>query len=591
MTARNRRRNQQLVDTVVQRGRAAIAVTGVFSIFLALVQLALPLYTLQVYDRVLGSQNIETLAMLSLLAVGCFIVFGLLDAIRAQVYLAIGHFTAKTLTAEALEQAMRGLLRGGESRPSQVLRDVSELRQFLSGPWIAVPFDAVLSLVFLVILYVLHPVYGIVALVSALVLVAISVLGRAATASMVAEANRTLIRSAGEIEAASQAVEVIEAMGMMPNLLRRWQVLQDRYLMIVSRSSSRARVFASLAKVLRMTAQIAILATGAVLVLRREASPGSMLAASILMGRGLAPFEQLVEGWRGWISARETYRRLRSLMAESPDAPRDFVPAPLGRLVLDRVLYVPPGAERPTLRNISFTVEPGQALGIIGSSSAGKSTLARLIVGTLAPSAGGVYLDGQNVWNWEREHFGKHIGYMPQGISLLSGTVADNIARMGTVDQAAVIAAARRADVHEMIGRLPKGYQTEIGDGGARLSGGQQQRIALARALYGEPRLIVLDEPNSNLDQAGEAALVQAIMGAKRSGATVVVITHRPSTMSAVDRIIVLRDGMIDQVGSQAEVLKRLASGEPSRAPAPVPTLAAEACAPIGPSSPCIVTS
>jgi ATP-binding cassette subfamily C protein len=314
-----------------------------------------------------------------------------------------------------------------------------------------------------------------------------------------------------------------------------------------------------------------------------------MLAASILMGRALAPFEQLVEGWRSWISARETFRRLRDLMVEASDPPSDFVPDPKGRLVLDRVLCVPPGTDRPTLRNISFTLEPGQALGIIGSSSSGKSTLARLIVGTLAPSAGGVYLDGQNVWTWEREHFGKHIGYMPQSVSLLSGTVADNIARMGEVDQAAVIAAARRADVHEMIGRLPKGYQTEIGDGGAKLSGGQRQRIALARALYGEPRLIVLDEPNSNLDQAGEAALGQAIMEAKKSGATVVVITHRPATLSAVDRIIVLRDGMIDQLGSRNEVLKRLASE--GRPPAAAPSPAADAAVPAGPSSPRLVTS
>jgi ATP-binding cassette subfamily C protein len=309
MTSRNKRHSRQLVDMVMRRGQAAVAVTGVFSIFLALIQLALPLYTMQVYDRVLGSQSVETLVMLSLLAVGCFVVFGLLDAIRAQVYLAIGHFTAKTLTIEALETSMRGLLRGGQNRPSQVLRDFSELRQFLSGPSIAVPFDAALSLIFLAILYLIHPIYGIVAFVSALALVVVSLLGRVATSSMVAEANKSLIRSAGEIDAASQAVEVIEAMGMMPNLVHRWQALQDRYLMVVSRSQSRARVFASLAKVFRMTAQIAILATGAILVLQREVSPGSMLAASILMGRALAPFEQLVEGWRNWISARETYSR------------------------------------------------------------------------------------------------------------------------------------------------------------------------------------------------------------------------------------------------------------------------------------------
>jgi ATP-binding cassette, subfamily C, bacterial len=591
MKTGNKGRNQQLLEMVVRRGRNAIAATGVFSVFLALIQLVLPLYTMQVYDRVLGSRSAETLVSLIILAVGCFIVYGLLEIMRSKVYVAVGHFVTKTLMIEAFETSMRDLLRGNGSRPSQVLRDFNDIRQFLSGPSIALPFDATLSLIFLFILYVLHPIYGTVAVASALLLVGISALGRIATAPAVAEANGILLRSAAEIDAASQGAEVIEAMGMMPNLTRRWQGLQQRYLTTSRISAQRSRIFGSIAKVVRMTAQVAIVGTGAALVMQREVSPGSMLAASFLMSRSLAPFEQIIEGWRSWILAREAYCRVRDLLVAAPDPPVDFVPNPKGRLIVDRVSYVPPGADRPVLRNISFEVEPGQALGILGSSAAGKSTLARLIMGLIEPSMGGVYLDGQSTFNWKREHFGKHVGYMPQTVCLLGGTVAENIARMGDVDQAAVIAAARRADVHEMVGRLPKGYQTDIGDGGVRLSGGQRQRIALARALYGEPCFIVLDEPNSNLDQAGEAALVQAIAESRKSGATVVVITHRPAILSAVDRIIILRDGMIDQVGSRAEVFKRLGAAAPRSGPTPVRAPVAEQSTAPGPTPPRLVTS
>ncbi|WP_448206921.1 type I secretion system permease/ATPase [Azospirillum sp. sgz302134] len=563
MAARDIHDDPTFLRTIRRRIRTGIAASGAFSVFLAFVQLAMPLYTMQVYDRVLGSRSMETLVALSLLALGCFAVFGLVEAIRSRLSQAMGHLVVKTLTMGALESSMRGLLRGGECRPAQVLRDFNELRQFLSGTSITAPFDAALSLVFLLFLYLIHPAYGIVCGLSILCLVGLSLLGRVMTSSAVAQANRALYRNTVEIEAASQSVEAIEAMGMMGGLRRRWQDANDDYLHLINDTGRRAQAFASLAKVCRMSAQVAIVATGTALVIGREVSPGSMLAASILMGRGLAPFEQLIDSWRNWSSARESYRRLRDVVAAIPEAPSATLANPRGHLLLDRVTYVPPGAGRPTLRNVSLSVEPGEAIGIVGSSAAGKSTLARLLVGVIEPTAGGVYLDGQNVWQWERDDFGRHVGYLPQNVSLLGGTIEENIARMGTVDPAAVVAAARHADVHDMIGRLPDGYRTEIGDGGARLSGGQRQRIALARALYGEPRLIVLDEPNANLDQAGEAALAQAIQEAKETGAAVVVITHRPAILNAVDRIIVLREGMIDQAGSRAEMFRRLGAGGP----------------------------
>ncbi|WP_188260888.1 type I secretion system permease/ATPase [Azospirillum tabaci] len=573
MAARESRHNSPAgppaLRAIRRRIMTGLAAAGGFSVFLALIQLAMPLYTMQVYDRVLGSRSVETLVALSLLALGCFAVFGLVEAIRGRLTQAMGHLAARSLTMDALEASMGGLLRGGASRPAQVLRDVNELRQFLSGPSLTAPLDAALSLVFLLFLTLIHPLYGLVCGASILCLVGMSLLGRLLTMPGAAEANRALCRHGAEIEAASHSVEAVAAMGMMGTLRRRWQAVQDDHLALVNQTTGRSQAVASLAKVSRMAAQVAILAAGTMLVLDRQVSPGSMLAASILMGRALAPFEQLIDSWRNWSSARESLRRLRGLfMADAVPAPAAPLPRPSGSLLLDRVTYVPPGSDRPTLRGLSFSVEPGEAVGIVGPSAAGKSTLARLLVGVLEPTQGGVYLDGHNVWRWHRDDCGRHVGYLPQGVGLLGDTVEDAIARLGEPDPALVTAAARRAGVHEMIGRLPDGYRTSIGEGGARLSGGQRQRIALARALYGDPRLIVLDEPNANLDQSGEAALLRAIAEAKAGGAAVVVIAHRRCVLDAVDRIVVLRDGMIDQTATRAEMVRRLGTATPQPAAA-----------------------
>ncbi|OYD80236.1 type I secretion system permease/ATPase [Azospirillum brasilense] len=573
MAARESRHNSPAgppaLRAIRRRIATGLAAAGGFSVFLALIQLAMPLYTMQVYDRVLGSRSVETLVALSLLALGCFAVFGLVEAIRGRLTQAMGHLAARSLTMDALEASMGGLLRGGASRPAQVLRDVNELRQFLSGPSLTAPLDAALSLVFLLFLTLIHPLYGLVCGASILCLVGMSLLGRMLTMPGAAEANRALCRHGAEIEAASHSVDAVAAMGMMGTLRRRWQAVQDDHLRLVNQTTGRSQAVASFAKVSRMTAQVAILAAGTMLVLDRQVSPGSMLAASILMGRALAPFEQLIDSWRNWSSARESLRRLRGLFtADAMPAPAAPLPRPSGSLLLDRVTYVPPGSDRPTLRGLSFSVEPGEAVGIVGPSAAGKSTLARLLVGVLEPTQGGVYLDGHNVWRWHRDDCGRHVGYLPQGVGLLGDTVEDAIARLGEPDPALVTAAARRAGVHEMIGRLPDGYRTSIGEGGARLSGGQRQRIALARALYGDPRLIVLDEPNANLDQAGEAALLRAIAEAKAGGAAVVVIAHRRCVLDAVDRIVVLRDGMIDQTATRAEMVRRLGTATPQPAAA-----------------------
>ncbi|AWK85697.1 type I secretion system permease/ATPase [Azospirillum thermophilum] len=546
----------------------AILFSGVVSLFIALLQLAPSIYMMQVYDRVLGSRNLDTLVALSLLGGGALIIYGLIEVARGQIYTAIGHHFARSITRDALEASIRGRLDNPNSQPSQVLRDIGEIRAFLGSPSVGAPFDAFAAPIFFLVLYILHPAFGLVALIGGGCVIAATLIGQAVSAPAMTEANRRMIRQAAEIGAAARAAEAIEGMGMAPNIMNRTERMQQQYLALLHRATVRSKTFSTLARVLRMMVQLAIVGIGAVLVIDRLVSPGAMIVASLILARAVGPFEQLSEGWRSWVQAWAAYKRLSAVLASAPPRRTGRVPQPSGALTVERLAYVPPGGERATLRNVSFSLQPGEVLGVVGPSAAGKSTLARLLVGVLEPTSGGVYLDGHNVWTWERGDFGRHVGYVPQSVALLEGTIAANIARMGAVDEAAVIAAARSAGIHEMIGRLPMGYETPVGEAGALLSGGQRQRLALARALYGNPRLLVLDEPNANLDTEGENALADAIAKAKAAGTTVVVVSHRPMLLAGADRVMVLRDGMIDQIGSRSDVLRRL-TGNPAARPGP----------------------
>jgi len=512
---------------------------------------------MQVYERVMNSRSIDTLVLLTIVSVGGLLVSAVLDFIRSRTYLITAEIFASRLNVATLRAAVSSSLRPAARNAAQAVRDLNDLRLFITGSAVAVPFDAAWAPVFLGVLFMLHPAYGVLALAACAILIGLSIVTEIATKRPLAEANQATVKAFTDVGNAMRHAEVIEAMGMLNAFTRRWQLSQQRMLERLNRGNARAKAIAAASKSARMILQIAMIATGAVLVIDRAASPGSIIAASIIMGRLLAPFEQLIEGWRQWIFAATAYKRLSEVLS-SHDSGRQRIalPRPDGKLVVDRMSFVPPGTEKPVLKGISFTLEPGEVLGVIGPSAAGKSTLARLLVGVWEPTAGGVYLDGHNVFLWERENFGRYVGYVPQSISLLDGTIRENIARLADVPPEEVINAAKKADIHEMIGRLPFGYDTEIGEGGFSLSGGQRQRVALARALIGDPRLLVLDEPNANLDAMGEQALLQAILEAKRAGTTVVLIAHRPSIISIVDKILVLRDGMVDQFGPRTDIIK-----------------------------------
>ena len=548
---------RELMRGVARQCGRGLAYAALLTLFLNLLQLVLPLYMMQVYERVMNSRSIDTLVLLTIVSVGGLLVSAVLDFIRSRTYLITAEIFASRLNVATLRAAVSSSLRPAARNATQAVRDLNDLRLFITGSAVAVPFDAAWAPVFLGVLFMLHPAYGVLALAACAILIGLSIVTEIATKRPLAEANQATVKAFTDVGNAMRHAEVIEAMGMLNAFTRRWQISQQRMLERLNRGNARAKAIAAASKSARMILQIAMIATGAVLVIDRAASPGSIIAASIIMGRLLAPFEQLIEGWRQWIFAATAYRRLSEVLS-SHDSGRQRIalPRPDGKLVVDRMSFVPPGTEKPVLKGISFTLEPGEVLGVIGPSAAGKSTLARLLVGVWEPTAGGVYLDGHNVFLWERENFGRYVGYVPQSISLLDGTIRENIARLADVPPEEVINAAKKADIHEMIGRLPFGYDTEIGEGGFSLSGGQRQRVALARALIGDPRLLVLDEPNANLDAMGEQALLQAILEAKRAGTTVVLIAHRPSIISIVDKILVLRDGMVDQFGPRTDIIK-----------------------------------
>lgn len=552
------------------RGTAAAAAIGLFVNFL---HLAMPLYTIQIYDRVINSGNLNTLAALSGLVLLVLGFQAVLDYLRHRIFAILGAQVAGRLGRPVFEAAIETTLRDGAAAAASAMRDLGDLRTFIASGAIALPMDLAVTPLFLFVLFLLHPVYGIVGLSAALVLTCIAIATEILARRPAARATLAAGNVHVETAAAIRNAEVITAMGMLPAVALRWRRAQAQALQTIERRRAVAKGLHAAAKALRVALQIAVVATGATLVIRHEVSSGTIIAASVLMARLLLPFEHMIDGWRQWADAMAAAERLRDVMNRGATS-RSSTPIALegGRLTADRISYVPPGQDTPLLRNLSFQVESGELLGVVGPSGAGKSTLARLVVGLWSPTAGGIYLDGQSTFKHERGSFGEAVGYLPQDPMLLDGTVRDNIARFRDGDMADVVAAARLAGVHELIGSLPRGYETRLADAGARLSGGQRQRLALARAVYGDPKLLVLDEPNSNLDAEGEAALVEAIEISRRRGATVLVIAQRMSILKRADKLMVMKDGMIAQFGDRAEVLAALGprAGRDGVAPLPL---------------------
>ncbi|PWC77516.1 type I secretion system permease/ATPase [Azospirillum sp. TSH64] len=543
-----------------------LLLAGVLSLFVNVLMLVLPLFTMQVYDRVMSSRSLETLTMLAIIAVGALALYGVLDFIRARAFLVTSAVIAHRFNVPALEASIVDALSGGPRNAAQTMRDLNDLRSFMTSSAVTAPLELAWAPIFLAILFLLHPVYGVLAIVSALVLLVMGVLTDMLTRRPMAQANEASARVFADIAGTVRHAEAIEAMGMLPALARRWQSAQSGSAGMIDRGATLSRGLAAASRSLRMILQVGVIAAGATLVIDNLVTPGSMMAAGLITGRLLHPFEQLVDGWRQWVKALEAHRRIRELLNNGASARSTMpLPQPQGALTVDRVTHVPSGLNRPVLRNVTFAVQAGEVLGVIGPSGAGKSTLARLLVGVWQPTAGGIYLDGTSTYLWERESFGKYVGYVPQSVALLDGTIGENISRMASADPAEIVRAARLAGVHEMIGRLPFGYDTPVGDSAFSLSGGQRQRIALARALFGRPRLLVLDEPNSNLDHDGEQALLSAVQKVKADGTTVVMIAHRPSIVAIADKLVVMKDGAVEHFGARNDVLKLV---QPGGAPA-----------------------
>ncbi len=531
---------------------------GAFSFVINLLQLTAPLYMLQVYDRVLNSRNETTLLMLTILVVALFLVMAAIEFVRSRVLVRVGAAMEAKLNDRVFDAAFEATLRrGGNAR--QALTDLTQLRQFMTGNGPFVLFDAPWFPIYLAVIFLMHPLIGWFSVGAALILVALTAVTEMATQKPLAEANKYANEATNFAHNNLANAEVVEALGMLPALRDRWKKKHVQHLVLQAVASDRAGLISSVTKFVRVTSQSLILGLGAWLAIKNELSPGGMIVGSILMGRALAPIDQLIGNWKGFVQARLAYDRLGQLLAAFPARPpRMSLPAPKGEVVVEGVVLTPPGGTVPVLRGVSFAIPTGAIVGVIGPSGSGKSTLARALVGVWTPQAGKVRLDGADVSSWDKAELGSYLGYLPQDIELFDGTIAENIARFGSIEAPLVVAAAQAAGVHEMILRFPQGYDTPIGPGGAVLSGGQRQRVGLARALYGDVRLIVLDEPNSNLDDVGEAALVQALLRLKAQGKTVVVITHRTSVLAAVDRLLVMRDGTVQVYGPRDEVLAAL---------------------------------
>lgn len=559
-------------------GRGALLPIGVFSMVFNVLALTMPLYMMQVYDRVLVSDSRETLFFLTVVIIGVILVTALLDTVRSEIAVRVSGWLEQHLAPKAFARAIETALQQ-RAYTTQALRDLSTVRGFLGGAPLFILCDAVWAPVYLAVIFVLHPWLGGVALLGALLLTALAVVNERITHAPLHAANDLWIRSLHKAEMVVRNAEAVIGMGMTGALTARWMADNGRGLDRQILASRRSTLMVATTKAMRLLIQVAILAVGAVLMLDQRISPGSMFAALIVMGRALAPLEQAIGTWKQIVDYREARDRLMQFFG-APALPQHgmTLPVPQGRLVVEGVTFAPPGAEEAVLKGVSFVAEPGEVIAIVGPSAAGKSTLARLIVAAWQPRSGTVRLDGAEVYDWPREDFGRYIGYLPQDVELFAGTVRDNIARLREAADADVVAAAQMAGVHEIILRLPNGYHAEIGEGGVRLSAGQRQRVALARAVFGGPRLVVLDEPNANLDADGELALARAVVALKQTGATTLVISHRQSILMQTDKILVLSHGRVEQFGPRNDVLRRLLPPHRREAtsPQPVPTIAAE---------------
>jgi PrtD family type I secretion system ABC transporter len=542
----------------VARLRPFVLLAGAASLLLNLALLMPSIYMTQVFDRVFSSRSLETLIMLSALALLALALGFCMDVVRARALAWSGRSIDRRLSPTALAGVLRDAAGVGGRANTDVLRDIAQMRTFLSGTGIHAMFDAPWLPIYVLVIGLMHPALGAAAALGAVLLIALGVLNERLTR---AHAERALQRSRDttkHAEALTRNAEIIIGMGMTRAAVASWESRHRELLDAQAQLGAATAKLSATARMTRQALQIVMLGLGAWLVIDAHASPGIMVAATILLGRALQPVEQLIAGWKVLVEARGAWGRLSNRPTGQADEPSLALPAPSGQLELDRLIFSVAPGRPPLIKGVGFTLEAGESLGIIGPSASGKTTLIRLILGIWKPQAGVVRLDGADISRWDRDALGSHIGYLPQDVELFAGSVAQNIARLGPVDSEQVVHAAKLAHAHEMILRLPDGYDTQIGEAGGILSGGQRQRIAFARALYGNPQLVVLDEPNANLDAQGEAALAAALTELKARGVTTIMVGHRPALMSQLDKLAALKDGALEAFGPATKVLQAL---------------------------------
>ncbi len=536
--------------------RKAFYTAGVFSMFINLLGLVPSIYMLQVYDRVLQSRNVTTLIMLTVIMLGFYVMSSMLELARSKLLIRVGAQLDMKLNDRVFVASFERNLKRSGGNAGQAMGDLTNVRQFLTGNGLFAFFDAPWAPIYLIVIFLFSPWLGVFAVVAALVLFSLAWATELSTRKPLAEATHVAIGANNYATNNLRNAEVIEAMGMLNNIKHRWMQKQMRFLVLQNEASDKAAVISSATKSVRIAVQSLVLGGGALLVIEGTLTPGGMIAASILLGKALGPVEMAIGVWKQLLGARTAFHRLEGMLQEHPArVPSMTLPTPLGALRVESVTAAAPGTQVMILKDVSFDVSPGEIVGVIGPSASGKSTLARLLVGVWPALGGKVRLDGADIYTWEKSHLGPSLGYLPQDIELFEGSIAENIARFGTVEADKVVEAAKLAGVHEMILRFPKGYDTQIGDAGSGLSGGQRQRIGFARAIYGNPKFVVLDEPNSNLDDVGEESLIRAVLELKQRGTTVILITHRTSIIAAVDKLLLLVDGAVQLFGPRDQVL------------------------------------
>lgn len=539
--------------------RQEFVICALFSALINLLMLTPTMYMLQLFDRVMISQNTLTLAAITLVTLFFFAVMAFAEWSRSRLLVRLGIKIDQDLSPRIFGASFASALQQGGQEASRALTDFASIRQFVTGNGLFAFLDAPWTPIYIAVLFLLHPLLGVMGVIFSLMLLAITWISNRLTKRPIENSLEAAQSTQGFLASKLRNSEVIEAMGMLGHLERRWLEKHIHHLTQISTSDDLGARIRTFTKFIRYTQQSLALGAGAYLVIGGELTPGAMIAANVLMTRATQPIDLMIGAWKPFLEARKAYRRLETLLSEHPAAFGERLHStPRGQISLHKLSAYAPGRQAPILNELSIDLPAGHTIGIVGPSGSGKSTLGRAIIGIWPNIQGEILLDGNTLDSWQRDALGPHIGFLPQDVELFEGSIAENIARFGEVDAEKVIAAAKRTGVHDMILRFANGYDTPIGDSGNQLSGGQRQRIALARALYGSPRLVVLDEPNSNLDDAGEAALLAAISDLKANGSTVFIITHRPGPLGIVDQLLVIENGRIAQHGPRAEVTAAL---------------------------------